>query len=345
MDKLFEEITIDKEKVRLGHEDVAIDLVDLDQDNPRVKYRMAFSGGKKPIEEMLLENTEVRSLKKDIKLTGGLRERVILQKKGKRYKAIEGNCRKACYSSLHKEDEQDVRWQTIPARILPANVSARKIAILLSGMHVAGKIAWDAHEKAGQVYRMSNELDMDQGDIATIMRQSKTTVGRFLHAYTFMMDRFLKVDNGKYAKQGERKWSFFDELYRSKSLRERLKKEPQFGDDFCRWVGEGRLAHGIEVRKLNEILSYPDARERFESAEKDKAFGAAIDLVKKAEPEHDSEFFKLLAKVRDNCTSAAQVKEILRIRTDKTAQQRVLETYDALVDFMRLADLSPSDSG
>ena len=43
-------------------------------------------------------------------------------------------------------------------------------------MHVAGKIQWKAHEKAGQIFRMSRELRMSEGDIATYLRQSKTTV-------------------------------------------------------------------------------------------------------------------------------------------------------------------------
>ena len=58
-----------------------------------------------------------------------------------------------------------------------------------------------------------------------------------------------------------------------------------------------------------------------------------------AEPEHVSDFFRLLAKMRESCTSAAQVREILRIRSDKVARQKVLDTYKAFVDFMRLADV------
>jgi hypothetical protein len=37
------------------------------------------------------------------------------------------------------------------------------------------------------------------------------------------------------------------------------------------------------------------------------------------------------------------MKEILRIRTDKVARMRLRETYDALVDFMHLADVEPTD--
>ena len=58
-------------------------------------------------------------------------------------------------------------------------------------------------------------------------------------------------------------------------------------------------------------------------------------------PTIDSDFFKLMAKFREACTNAAQVKEILRIRTDKTARKQVLDTYDAFVDFMQLADVEP----
>jgi hypothetical protein len=57
----------------------------------------------------------------------------------------------------------------------------------------------------------------------------------------------------------------------------------------------------------------------------------------------DSDFFKMLAKVRDSLTSAAQVKEILKIRTDKAARKQVLDTFEAFVDFMRLSDVDPDE--
>ena len=52
-------------------------------------------------------------------------------------------------------------------------------------------------------------------------------------------------------------------------------------------------------------------------------------------------FFKLLAKVRESCTNAAQIKDVLRIREDKIARQRMIDTYNALVGFMKLADVEP----
>ena len=228
------------------------------------------------------------------------------------------------------------------ARILPDEADPKKIAILLSDLHVANKVKWEAHEKAGHIYHMNHTLHIPLDEIATVLHASKSTVKRFLDAYAFMMERFLTIDKGKYRDQGEGRWSFFDEFHRSKELRKMAEADGQLADNFCRWVGEGRLIRGEYVRKLAGVLAHPEARRIFETTANKPpgaAFDAARRIIETAEPEQGSEFFKLLAKVRDNCTNAAQVKEILRIRTDGVARKRVLETYEALVDFMRLADV------
>jgi hypothetical protein len=345
---MVEEVTVDGAPFTLEHIDIPLDKVELDENNPRIQYRLALEKGGKTLEEVILGMPEVTKLRKDIELNKGLREKIIVQKQANgKYKVLEGNCRTVCYRSLRsmpKFKGSDL-WNTISARAVPKDVEERKVAILLADQHVAGKISWKAHEKAGMIFRMSRELNMNQGDIATYLRQSKTTVGRFLDAYTFMKDKFLTIDNGKFAADGENKWSFFDEFFRSKELRAELKKTPEFGDDFCRWVGEGRLSEGMQMRDLPSILKNPEARKKFEKVSKDIAFAEAMKLVEAADPEQGSDFFKLLGKVREACTSAAQVKEILRIRTDKVAREHLLETYEALVDFMRLADVEPAEEG
>jgi hypothetical protein len=338
----MEEVTVDGAPFVLEHTDIPLDQVELDEHNPRIQYRLAIGKGSKTLDEVILGMSDVTKLRKDIELNGGLREKIVVQKLGnKKYKVLEGNCRTVCFRSLQvmpKYKGQKI-WDTIPARVVPHDVEERKVAILLSDMHVAGKIQWKAHEKAGQIFHMSRDLKMSQGDIAIYLRQSKSTVNRLLDAYAFMQDRFLTVDNGKYADKAEFKWSFFDEMFRSKDLREEMKHNPDFGDDFCRWVGEERLPDGMNVRMLHSILKHPDAKKKFEKLPRDTAYAEAIKLVEAAEPEQGSDFFKLLGKVRESLTNAAQVKEILRIRTDKVARQRVLDTYEALVDFMRLADV------
>ncbi len=338
--QLIEEVTVGGKPIRLTYDDVPIEKIELDENNPRIRYRLKLEQDGKGLDQVIMAMPEVKQLRRDIEKNGGLRERVILQENGSKLKAIEGNCRMVCLHSLHEKNPADPRWKKVPARILPNDVDPKQIAILLSDFHVAGKISWKAHEKAGQVYYMATELGMPQEDIAVYLRTSKSTVNRSQQAYAFMVDRFLKIDNEKYAKEGERKWSYFEEFFKQRDLREELKKNHEFGDDFCRWVGDGRLPEGADVRVLPSILRHPEARKKLE---KGAPLSEVKRLIEQAEPEQGSDFFKLLAKFREACTNATQVKEILRIRTDKVARERVLETYNAFVDFMHLADVEPAE--
>jgi hypothetical protein len=334
--RFAEEVVIQGKTIRLMHDALPLKDVLLDEDNPRIRYRLKLEQGRKSLDTVIEMMPEVRALRKDIERNGGLRERIIVQQiRNGKWKTIEGNCRTVCYRSLHKKAPGDSRWQTIPARILPVDVDERHIAILLSDFHIAGKIDWKAHEKAGQIYHMNRNLGMSYDDIAASLRTSKSTVSRFHQAYKFMVERFLSIDKGRYAKQGERKWSYFDEFFKRAELREELRRNPEFGDNFCRWVGQGRL-EPVDVRKLPDVLKHPEARRKLEAG---STFGDALKVLEITEPEHVSEFFRLLAKMREACTSATQIREIIRIRTDKIAQQKVLDTYKAFVDFMRLADV------
>jgi len=338
--QVLEEVSIDNRPFRLVHEDIPLEDVEYDKENPRVKYTLLLqqmNGGKsKSMDDIMLEFADIKALAKDIEQNGGLLERVIVQPNGKKMKAKEGNRRLAAYRFLHAKSPDNERWQSIPARVAPKDADARQIAIMLAHFHVVGKRQWDPHEKAGHIYELVKKYGMSQDEITTVLHTSKTTVNNLLAAYSLMFDRFLTIDDCKYAKQGEKKWSYFLEFQKSKDLRAELKKRADFADDYCRWVGEGRIPEGADVRRLASILRHPDARAKFE---KGLPFKDAIKMVETAEPEQGSDFFKLLAKVRESCTNVAQVREILRIRSDANARKRVLDTYTALVDFMRLADV------
>jgi hypothetical protein len=343
-EQFIEEVTVGAKTLRLTHEDIPLDKIELDDDNPRIRYRLKaeMNGKAASLDEAIMSMNGVAALQRDIELNEGLQEKIIVQRNGNgKFKTIEGNCRLVCIRRLHKKHPHDPRWKTVPARIVPSDVEPRQIAILLTGWHIAGKIQWKAHEKAGQVYHMIETLKMDTLEVATYLHTSKSTVIRLLHAYKMMFELFLKIDGGKYSKEGEGKWSFFDEFFKKKELVAEMKKNPEFAEQFCRWVGEEKIPRGEMVRQLPEVIKNPDARKIIESGGK---FDDAIKIVDATEPEQNSDFFKLLAKMRDACTNAAQVKEILRIRSDKVARDKVLGTYKSLVDFMKLADVDvPSE--
>jgi len=341
----FEEMTLAGKVIQLEHRRVPTEAIEYDDDNARLRYlsqaRANGSATKTP-EDLLREIPDAPKLRKDIELNGDLRERIILRAIGNgKFKAVEGNRRRFAFGELRQKYPKDARWQTMPARILPDDIDPKSVALLLSDLHVAGKVKWDAHEKAGQIYRMNKDLGIPLDEIVIHLHAGKSTVTRWLKAYAFMQERFRTVDDGKYDKEAEGKWSYFDELYRSSELKQHVEEDPEFADKFCRWVGEGRLPKGETVRRLPAIIKNPDALHAFESLPVDKAFTEAMRIVASAEPEQDSAMFSLFAKVREQCTDIGSVREIMRIRTDKVAEQRLLETYNALVSFMRLAEVEP----
>jgi len=137
---MLDEIIIGNEKITMPLEDIPIEQIDLDRENPRIRYRLGLQTDR-PLDEVILGLPEVRALRKDIQLNGRLRERIIVQrKKDGRYKVIECNVRATCCRSLHNTEPTDSRWQKVPARILPEDIDEKKIAILLSDLHVAQKI-------------------------------------------------------------------------------------------------------------------------------------------------------------------------------------------------------------
>lgn len=336
-----EKITINGREFQLQQAEVPLDSVELDGANPRIKYKYSLEVNGRSLDDVVLAVPEVRQLKRDIEHSGGLRERVYLQQLDKgRYLVKEGNCRTVCYRKLREDDPKNPLWKKLPARILPNDITPREIAILLSDWHVAGKIGWDAHEKAGHIYYMATDLNMNLDDIALHMRASKSSIVRWKDAYHFMSEIFLKTDKGAYAKDGERKWSYFDEFFKKKELREEYKADPEFGGKFARWVGDGRVGPPKNVRLLAKIIGNPKARKKFDD-------GASIEdaykIIQQAEPEEGSDFFTLMAKVRNVCTSAASLEDVLRVREDDVARKRFLDTYRAMVKFMELADLHPDE--
>jgi hypothetical protein len=75
---------------------------------------------------------------KDIEENGGLLEKPFLQPNGNgNYKAKEANRRVLCVSDLRHRYPGNPAWRTVPARILPADLDPKKLAILLADWHVA----------------------------------------------------------------------------------------------------------------------------------------------------------------------------------------------------------------
>jgi hypothetical protein len=332
-----DEITLDGKKVRVRNRDVPVEEVRLDPRNPRIANTVAASPSlagasmrQDRLADMLWEDPDVRDLYRQILANGGLIERIIISEDGT---AIEGNCRTVCYWKLREKLPSDARWRTIPARVLPADIGDRDIAILLGEMHVAGKNTWSPFEKAGHIYRLHHDFALTQEEIAGRLRMSKSKVNQLIRAFEAMKGRFLARYPGH---ANIRKFSYFEEFYRKPEMRAWMESDPGAEDLFVRLVGENKLTQGTHVRELAEIVRNPEAL----TVLVNDGFMAAAKIVQEDNPAANSKLFKRMAEMTD-ALRQAQVDEIRRIRfgENDSARRIVIELSRALDHFLELCDI------
>src|SRR5262249_32437384 len=155
----------------------------------------------------------VRDLYRQVLINKGLVERIIVRPNGT---VVEGNCRTVVYRKLLQKHPRDPARREIPAPMLPADIGAKDVAILLGEMHVAGKNTWSSFEKAGHVYRLHEEFALTQDEIAQRLRMSKSKVNQLIRAFGVMKNKFLPKYPGP---TSSRKFSYFEELFKKPQLR------------------------------------------------------------------------------------------------------------------------------
>jgi hypothetical protein len=330
-ERVVDEIVIDGQQVKLRSEDIPLDLVKLDPRNPRIANSVKVTNDpkklQKELEDILWRDQDVRGLYTQVLANQGLVERIIVRED---HTIVEGNCRTVVYRKL-REAKKDVRWQKIPARVLP-DVSERQIAVLLGEMHVAGKNTWTPFEKAGHVYKMHRELGVTQDEIAQKLRMSKSKVNQLIRAFDFMKNKYLP----RYPGTGSvRKFSYFEELIKKPELREWIDTEPEAIDEFVDWVGTDKL-QGVNVRELPEIVANPEARrilgtQGFQAAR--KLAGALTRLFRDMEAMTES-------------LRQAPLEDIQRVRRgDARAEGIVQSLREALDRFLELCESQPNRRG
>ena len=333
---VVDEITLDGKTVRVQNAELPLRQVFLDPRNPRIANTAAVtvdaegSDVQDQLESLLWKDSDVRALYQQVLANQGLIERIIVRQDGT---VVEGNCRTVVYRKLRERFKAEPRWQKIPARVLPADIGEREIAILLSEMHVAGKNTWRAFEKAGHIYRMHKEFALTQDEIAQRLRMSKSKVNQVVRAFDLMKTRYLPKYPGM---ASIKKYSHFEELYKNSGLRDWLASDLAAEAKFIDWVGLGRLPLGSNVRELPALLESETAIKVLSK----EGFVAAQRAIAEDNPEASSKLFRRMVEVTE-ALRKAQLDDIQRVRRPGAAKARRItkELKEALGHFMELCDI------
>ena len=331
----IDEIVLGGVKVSVRGVEMPLDAIKLDPNNPRVANTVAVSSFgtgavlQKRLRDLLWEDPDVRDLYRSILENKGLIERVIVRADGT---IAEGNCRWVVYSKLRENFPREPAWKTIPARMLPRDITERQVAILLGELHVGGKNQWSPFEKAGHIHALFTQHGLVQDEIARLLKTSKTSVNHNIRAFDAMKNKYLRAYPGPGA---IRKFSYFLELYKKPELRDWISNAPEALDQFVSWVGTGKLARGEDVRELRDIVSNPRALAAFN----DSGAEAARRVLEKDRPELTSPLFKLMIDMTE-ALNDARLDEIQRVRKDKSggAKAIVRNLQQSLSRFIDLCD-------
>lgn len=325
---VVDEITLDGKRVQVQSVDIPLDEVHLDPRNPRIANTAALSitgsGAEleRKLEGLLWDDSDVKDLYRQVLVNQGLVERIIVRQDGL---VVEGNCRTVVYRKLREKQPGDTRWTMIPARLLPADIGDRDVAILLGEMHVSGKNTWTPFEKAGHVYRMHHDFALVQDEIALRLRMSKSKVNQLIRAFDMMKNQFLPRFPGT---ASSRKWSYFEELFKKPPLREWLSTTPGAEQMFVDWVGTGKLDQGVQVRELPSILGDPDAVAVLTS----DGFQAAQRVLAEDNPVVTSKLFRSMVEMTE-ALRKAQLDDVQRVRKHNASKaRRILEELTEALD-------------
>lgn len=330
---VVDEITLDGKRVQVQSVDLPLDQVTLDPRNPRIANTVSISISdegealQRRLEALLWDDDDVHDLYRQVLINGGLVERIIIRQDGR---VVEGNCRTVVYRKLREKQPSDRRWRSIPARLLPADIGDRDVAILLGEMHVAGKNTWTPFEKAGHVYRMHNDFALIQDEIAVRLRMSKSKVNQLIRAFDMMKNKYLQKYPGP---ASSRKFSYFEELFKKPPLRDWIMSTPGAEAMFVDWVGTGKLDQGIQVRELPSILEDEDAVKTLTL----EGFAAAQRLLSEDNPAITSKLFRRMVDMTE-ALKKAQLDDIQRVRKSGGSRARKIvdELSESLMHFREL---------
>ncbi len=314
-----DELVLAGTRVQVRVLDLPIKKIELDSTNPRLANTVALNhlaegaAMQRHLEETLWGDPDVRLLYQSIRENKGLVERIIVRANGV---VAEGNCRTVVYRKLHEAFPKDPTWATIPARVLPNNISQKQIDILLGELHVGGKNEWIPFEKAGHIHTLFTKHGLTQDEIAKLLHTSKTAINHNIRAFGAMKERYLP----KYPGPGAvRKFSYFLELYKKPTLRDWAVNDSTALDHFVQWVGTEKIGKGASVRHLDTIIQNSAAMKAFDKG----GMAAAQPILMRDSPELSSALFKLMVEMT-KALEEARLDDIARVRAEKVGGARVI---------------------
>ncbi len=314
---------------------VPIRRLRLSPNNPRVR-RKSPSSDENEIEEWLWREEGTRSLYNEIRYSGGLSEKPIIDSG---LLVIEGNRRVVCLRRLDDQakngelpDYPEDSFGKVQCLMLPTEVDPKDVDLLVARVHVSGKKEWSPLNQAEQIFDMMSKHNMQTGEVASALSISPQRIEVMFEAFraTLEYGNQYPDEEGKWV----HKFSYFYELFRRRQLRDWAKDGKNLAQFMDLISGEKpKLWLGSQVRDLGEIIADRRAFDHLLT----QGYGKAIETVRAKQSKNDR-----YTKTLEDASAALLLltREPLRLSKDPD-KAKILGDIKQRVDYILSKNSAP----
>ena len=255
--------------MKMHHEELPVDLIRLDLENPRIKQYIEMYGEDITSEGIALAlsasggngNTSTyTSLKESIRVSGGIINPIIVNHTNGEYVVVEGNTRVQIYKEFAKADPEGP-WKTIIANVYE-NLPINEIHAIRLQTHLVGPRDWDPFSKAKYLHQLSHIDKLPMATIISYCGGKGPEIRKLIDAYVDMVTYYFEKAAAAGNDPNPQEFSKFSEL-QNRSIMEALAIHHFTKGDFAQWVVDGNIDSAQNVRKLPAILGSQEARAVF----------------------------------------------------------------------------------
>lgn len=255
------------ESIEFTPKEIPISKLRFWQENPRV-YAEIFSmyGGRGSMEEgddilqekiyQALQSDNVRKLRKEIELSGGLVEALIVRKRSNAdiYEVLEGNRRlAACKMILDRQNSSFAKttnqsFSILPCEVAPADLAEEYVFALLGVLHLKGKADWSPFAKASYIKRRFERLNNNYEKISKEIQETENEIRTQIKNIRLMQE---------FGEKSKDMYSFYDVLHRNKHAKEIIEeseiKKKKLVKEAQAWREDNKQATDFR-RALNDMF-------------------------------------------------------------------------------------------
>jgi hypothetical protein len=315
-----------KEGLETVFKNIPLSKLQLDRSNVRFKHVYREKElSEQEIEKLIWGEPDTRVLYNLIINSGGLTEKPFVDENNV---VKEGNRRMVCLRQIVRDIKSGKlktsipleRFEQVQCEVAEDGVASLDMDILLARWHVKDKKPWAKLNQASHLYDMKQIRGLSYDDIAKEVGLSKGKVIQSCKSFEWTTNYM-----NKFGEDDVTCWSFFEELYKKKDLREWTTGDRLNLEKFFKWVHEGKFPMAIDVRKLPQIMFNTDkqlARDLLNVFEaKGKTILDANRELSNYDPSLSSDFFRAIKRIgkRLDKMASEDLSEIQRMPAKKKA--------------------------